>query len=49
MTEGQDRIVPSSINDITPDGAILDQLTAAQIATVLDGFLDIILAKKNRY
>jgi hypothetical protein len=34
MTQGSDRSVPSSINDIVPDGAALDQLTAAQINQV---------------
>ena len=31
MTQGSDRSIPGSINDIAPDGANLDQLTAAQI------------------
>lgn len=35
MRSGDDRITPSSIADITPDGAGLDKLTAGQIATAL--------------
>ena len=35
MTDGALRFAPSSINDITPDGANMDQLTPDQIATAL--------------
>lgn len=35
MTTGGSRSIPGSINDIFPDGADLDQLTADQIETVL--------------
>ncbi|MBC7924671.1 MAG: PEP-CTERM sorting domain-containing protein [Bryobacteraceae bacterium] len=35
MRSGDDRITPTTIDDITPDGAALDKLTAAQIATAL--------------
>ena len=35
MTAGGSRTVPSTIGDIYPDGANLDQLTAGQIATTL--------------
>ena len=33
MRSGADRTTPGAIGDITPDGAKLDKLTAAQIAT----------------
>ena len=36
MTEGGPRVVPGSIDDIAPDGAALDRLTAAQIAAARD-------------
>jgi hypothetical protein len=35
MTAGSDRTVPSTISDIYPDGADLDQLNSSQITTVL--------------
>lgn len=35
MRSGGDRLTPTDIGDITPDGAGLDQLTAEQIATAL--------------
>ncbi len=35
MRSGSDRVTPSVIGDITPDGAGLDKLTAAQIRTAL--------------
>jgi hypothetical protein len=35
MATGNDRLVPSTIGDIYPDGLDYDQLTAGQIATVL--------------
>lgn len=35
MRSGDDRTTPTVIGDITPDGAGLDKLTAAQIATAL--------------
>ncbi|MBC8167398.1 MAG: PEP-CTERM sorting domain-containing protein, partial [Bryobacteraceae bacterium] len=35
MRSGDDRMTPTTIDDITPDGAALDKLTAAQIATAL--------------
>lgn len=34
MTTGYERTVPSTIGDLYPDGADLDQLTAGQLATV---------------
>lgn len=39
MTSGAVRAVPSSINDITPDGSRLDQLTSAQINEARDSSL----------
>ena len=36
LTDGDRRNVPNSVNDITPDGAGLGTLTAAQISTILD-------------
>lgn len=35
MRAGADRVTPTVIGDITPDGTKLDKLTAAQIATAL--------------
>jgi hypothetical protein len=36
MTSGGTRTIPSSINDVFPDGADTDQLTAAQITEALN-------------
>jgi len=39
MTAGSNRTVPSTMDDIYPDGAGLDQLTANQIATISESVL----------
>lgn len=36
LTEGNQRNIPGSVDDITPDGAGLSQLTTAQIKEILD-------------